>query len=182
MDGHEPSARLTWSRHEPLNHTPEIQVLKRNRTLPEEFAWPSKSKTQKVYMHFIMQGPAPNWLFKYGTCSPLHIRNVIYNIFLCLTCRGATSVPWDQENTLLRASPERTRIDQKTTRMRYIQVQKEPGRSANNPEEVLQVPRQIQKEPGLIRKQPGWGTYKFRKNPEQSENNPKEVLQVTRQF
>ena len=129
-----------------------------------------------------MQGPTPNWLFKYGTCSPLHIRNVIYNIFLCLTCRGATSVPWDQENMLLRASPERTQIDQKTTRMRYIQVQKEPGRSANNPEEVLQVPRQIQKEPGLIRKQPGWGTYKFRKNPEQSENNPKEVLQVTRQF
>jgi len=61
-------------------------------------------------------------------------------------------------------------------------LRKNPERSENNPEEVLQVTRQIQKEPGLIRKQPGWGTYKFRKNPEQSENNPKEVLQVTRQF
>ena len=35
---------------------------------------------------------------------------------------------------------KRTWIDQKTTRMRYIQVQKEPGRSANNLEEVHQEP------------------------------------------
>jgi len=61
-------------------------------------------------------------------------------------------------------------------------LRKNPERSENNPEEVLQVTRQIQKEPGLIRKQPGWGTYKFRKNPERSENNPEEVLQVTRQI
>ena len=49
MDGHV---------NEPLNHTPEIQVLKRNRTLPEEFAWPSKSKTQKVYN----MGHAPDFI------------------------------------------------------------------------------------------------------------------------
>ena len=52
MDGHvnEPLNRMPGSHghvNEPLNHTPEIQVLKRNRTLPEEFAWPNKSKTQK---------------------------------------------------------------------------------------------------------------------------------------
>ena len=56
-----------------------------------------------------------------------------------------------------KTNSERTRIDQKTTRMRYIQVQKEPGRSANNPEEVLQVTRQDQKEPGLIKKEPRQG-------------------------
>ena len=47
-----------------------------------------------------------------------------------------------------KTNSERTRIDQKTTRMRYIQVQKGPGRSANNLEEVRQEPRQDQKEPG----------------------------------
>ena len=52
---------------------------------------------------------------------------------------------------LLRASPERTRIDQKTTRMRYIQVQKEPGRSANNLEEVHQGPEKSRKRPGGIK-------------------------------
>ena len=46
-DGHvkEPLNHTGGHVNEPLNHTPEIQVLKRNRTLPEEFAWPSKSKT-----------------------------------------------------------------------------------------------------------------------------------------
>ena len=151
MDGHEPSARLTWSRHEPLNHTPEIQVLKRNRTLPEEFAWPSKSKMQKVYMHFIMPGPAPDWLFKYGTCSPLYIWNVIYNIFLCLTCRKATSVPWDQEkhapeSYFTQISQETTWFDQKRTPMRYgknqDKLRKNPDWSKKNPDKVRQEPRQ----------------------------------------
>ena len=188
MDGHKSSARLTWSRHEPLNHTPEIQVLKRNMTLPEEFTWPSKSKTQKVYMHFIMPGHAPDWLFKYGTCSRLHIRNVIYKHILCLTCRGATSIPWDREKHALESyftqtSPETTWFDKK-----------------KNADEVRQEPRQAQKEPGLIKKEPRQGTAgtktnpertridhkttpkrcckyqdKFRKNPDWSENNPDKV-------
>jgi hypothetical protein len=53
----------------------------------------ARARREKVYMHFIMLGSAPDWLFIYGTCSRLDIHNINYNIFLCLTCRGPTSGP-----------------------------------------------------------------------------------------
>jgi len=121
----------------------------------------------------MMPGPAPDWLFKYGTCSRLHIQNVIYNIFLCLTCRGATSIPWDREKHALESyftqtSPETTWFDKKRTPMRYgknqDKLRKNPDWSKKNPDKVRQVPRQIQKEPGSIIKQPRRGAASTKTN------------------
>ena len=153
MDGHV---------NEPLNHTPEIQVLKRNRTLPEEFAWPSKSKTQKKSLYAFYDAGARPWLIiqiwelptSYPKCHLKHI--FMFNMqgsYIC-TMRSGKTCSWElvqKQPGLIKKEPrqgtastktnsERTRIDQKTMRMWYIQVQKKSRRSANNLKEVHQEP------------------------------------------
>ena len=163
MDGHEPSARLTWSRHEPLNHTPEIQVLKRNRTLPEEFAWPSESKTQKSLYAFHDAGARP-WLIiqiwdmlptSYPECHLQHIFMFNMQGSYIRTMRSGKTRSWElvqkQPGLIKKRTPtrcgknqdkrlERTRIDQKTTPKRCCKYQdkfrKNPDWSENNADEV----------------------------------------------
>jgi hypothetical protein len=61
--------------------------------LLEEFTQPSKSKTQKIYMHFIILGSAPNLLlYMHGTCSQLNILNIPIKFYIFIL-QGIKSGP-----------------------------------------------------------------------------------------
>ena len=146
MDGHvnEPLNRMPGSHghvNEPLNHTPEIQVLKCNRTLPEEFTWPSKSKTRKKFICILWcRGPP---LIDYSNMGhgPGFISGMSFTTYFYVYHAGELHLYHEiRKNTLLRASPETTWFDKK-----------------KNPNKVRQEPRQAQKEPGLIKKEPRQG-------------------------
>ena len=104
MDGHvnEPLNRMPGSHghiNEPLNHTPEIQVLKHNRTLPEEFTWPSKSKTRKSLYAFYDAGARPSLIIQIWDMLPTsylecHLQHIfMFNMqesYICTMRSGKT--------------------------------------------------------------------------------------------
>ena len=141
----------------------EIQVLKRNRTLPEEFAWPSKSKTRKKFICILWcRGPP---LIDYSNMghAPDFISRMSFTTYFYVSYAGELHLYHEiKKNMLPRASPETTWFDQKRT----------PIRCGKNQDKRLERTRIDQK---TTPKRCCKYQDKFRKNPDWSENNADEV-------